>query len=71
MERRARHDDPEDPVYYVAMHDPEGTVNGQPGLIAQRGGTTVTVFAFDVTGDHITRIWAIPNPDKLRPWTAD
>jgi len=48
----------------------ERTVNGQPGLIAQHHGTTVTVFAFDVTGDHITHIWAIRNPDKLRPWTT-
>jgi hypothetical protein len=24
VERRTRHDDPEDPVYYVVMHDPEG-----------------------------------------------
>jgi len=48
----------------------ERTVNGQPGLIAQHNGTTVTVFAFDITGDHITRIWAIRNPDKLRPWTT-
>jgi RNA polymerase sigma factor (sigma-70 family) len=48
----------------------ERTVNGQPGLIAQQDGTTVTVFAFDIAGDHITRIWAIRNPDKLRPWTA-
>jgi hypothetical protein len=39
-------------------------------LIAQRDGTTVTVFAFEVAGDHITRIWAIRNPDKLRPWTT-
>ena len=22
--RRAKHDDPTDPVYYVVMHDPEG-----------------------------------------------
>ena len=48
----------------------ERTVNGQPGLIAQHNGTTVTVFAFDITGDHITRIWAVRNPDKLRPWTT-
>jgi RNA polymerase sigma-70 factor (ECF subfamily) len=48
----------------------ERTVNGQPGLIAQLGGSTVTVFAFDITGDHITRIWAVRNPDKLRPWTT-
>ena len=47
----------------------ERTVNGQPGLIAQRGGTTVTVLAFGIDGDRITRIWAIRNPDKLRAWT--
>jgi hypothetical protein len=48
----------------------ERTVNGQPGLIAQQRGITVTVFAFDVTDNRITRIWAIRNPDKLRPWTT-
>jgi len=46
----------------------ERTVNGQPGLVAQRGGTTVTVLAFSIDGDRITRIWAIRNPDKLRAW---
>jgi Glyoxalase-like domain len=24
VERRSRHDDPQDPIYYVVMHDPEG-----------------------------------------------
>jgi RNA polymerase sigma-70 factor (ECF subfamily) len=48
----------------------ERTVNGQPGLVAQQGGLTVTVFAFDVAADRITRIWAVRNPEKLRPWTA-
>ncbi|MFI7642167.1 RNA polymerase sigma factor SigJ [Nonomuraea sp. NPDC049400] len=48
----------------------ERTVNGQPGLVAQQDGVTVTVVAFDVAGDRITRIWAVRNPDKLRPWTA-
>ena len=47
----------------------ERTVNGQPGLVAQQDGVTVTVFAFDIAGDQITRIWAVRNPDKLRPWT--
>jgi RNA polymerase sigma factor (sigma-70 family) len=47
----------------------ERTVNGQAGLIAQHDGATVTVFAFDLTGDHVTHIWAMRNPDKLRPWT--
>ena len=48
----------------------ERTVNGQPGLVAQQDGVTVTVFAFDVEGARITHIWAIRNPDKLRPWTT-
>jgi RNA polymerase sigma factor (sigma-70 family) len=48
----------------------ERTVNGQPGLVAQQDGITVTVFAFDLAGDRITHIWAVRNPDKLRPWTT-
>ncbi|CAM5704021.1 RNA polymerase sigma factor SigJ [Streptomyces aurantiogriseus] len=48
----------------------ECTVNGQPGLVAQMGGVPVSVLAFDVADDRITRIWAVLNPDKLRPWTA-
>ncbi|MEW9529846.1 RNA polymerase sigma factor SigJ [Microbispora sp. NPDC049125] len=47
----------------------ERTVNGLPGLVAQQNGVTVTVMAFDVAGDRITHIWAVRNPDKLRPWT--
>ena len=49
----------------------ERTVNGQPGLVAQQDGVTVTVFAFDVERDRIKRIWAVRNPDKLRPWTTN
>jgi RNA polymerase sigma-70 factor (ECF subfamily) len=48
----------------------ERTVNGQPGLVAQQDGVTVVVYAFDVAGDRITHIWAVLNPDKLRPWTT-
>jgi RNA polymerase sigma factor (sigma-70 family) len=48
----------------------ERTVNGQPGLVAQQDGVTVTVFAFDIAGDQIKHVWAIRNPDKLRPWTT-
>ncbi|MEV1168814.1 RNA polymerase subunit sigma-24, partial [Nonomuraea sp. NPDC049784] len=48
----------------------ERTVNGQPGLVAQRDGVTVTVAAFDVAGDRIMQIWAVRNPEKLRPWTV-
>ena len=48
----------------------ERTVNGQPGLVAQLDGATVAVLAFDIAGDRIKHIWAILNPDKLRPWTT-
>ncbi|SNT56406.1 RNA polymerase sigma-70 factor, ECF subfamily [Actinomadura meyerae] len=46
----------------------ERTVNGQPGLVAQQDGVTVTVFAFDVVGDLIRHIWVVRNPEKLRLW---
>jgi RNA polymerase sigma-70 factor (ECF subfamily) len=48
----------------------ERTVNGQPGLVAEQEGVIVTVFAFDVEGDRIKHIWAVRNPEKLRPWTT-
>lgn len=49
----------------------ERTVNGQPGLVAQQDGVTVTVLAFEVTGDRIKQIWVVRNPEKLRRWTAE
>ncbi|MFJ7061595.1 RNA polymerase sigma factor SigJ [Streptomyces griseobrunneus] len=50
----------------------ERSVNGAPGLVARRGGTVMTVASFDVDGDGlITRIWAVRNPEKLRPWLRD
>ena len=48
----------------------ERTVNGQPGLVAQQDGVTVTVFAFDIAGGRIKHIWVVRNPEKLRPWTT-
>jgi RNA polymerase sigma-70 factor (ECF subfamily) len=46
----------------------ERRVNGQPGLIARQNGVTVSVVAFDIAGDRIKHIWAVRNPEKLRPW---
>ncbi|GAA1578746.1 hypothetical protein GCM10009678_71790 [Actinomadura kijaniata] len=48
----------------------ERTVNGRPGVVAQQDGVVVTVFAFEVVGDRITRIWVVRNPEKLRHWTT-
>lgn len=47
----------------------ERTVNGLPGLIARKDGVTLTVYAFDVVDGRVTRIWAVRNPAKLRPWS--
>jgi RNA polymerase sigma-70 factor (ECF subfamily) len=46
----------------------ERTVNGQPGLVAVNGAEVLTVYAFDIDGSRIRRIWAVRNPDKLRSW---
>ncbi|MFI1019067.1 RNA polymerase sigma factor SigJ [Streptomyces sp. NPDC020965] len=48
----------------------ESAVNGQPGLVAQVDEVSMSVLAFDIEGDRIKRIWAVLNPDKLRPWRA-
>jgi hypothetical protein len=48
----------------------EHAVNGEPGLVARQDGVAVTVFAFDLAGERIRRIWAVRNPEKLRPWTG-
>ncbi|MEW2624985.1 RNA polymerase sigma factor SigJ [Streptomyces sp. NPDC048106] len=46
----------------------ERVVNGRPGLVARRDGVIAAVYAFDVVDDRIKFIWAVRNPDKLRPW---
>jgi RNA polymerase sigma-70 factor, ECF subfamily len=48
----------------------ERTVNGQPGLVAQLDGVTFAVLAFAIAGDRIKNMWAVRNPEKLRPWTT-
>lgn len=49
----------------------ECTVNDLPGLIAHQEGHLATVFAFDIVADRIRNIWAVRNPEKLRPWQND
>ncbi|MGW2231374.1 RNA polymerase sigma factor SigJ [Streptomyces formicae] len=48
----------------------ERTVNGQPGLVFQQDGVTVSVIAFDFADDRITSLWGVRNPEKLRKWTT-
>ncbi|MFH8976134.1 RNA polymerase sigma factor SigJ [Streptomyces sp. NPDC017890] len=47
----------------------ERTVNGRPGLVLRLEDATVAVMSLDVTGDRVTHIWGVRNPEKLRPWT--
>ncbi|MEU3655200.1 RNA polymerase sigma factor SigJ [Streptomyces sp. NPDC032161] len=61
--------------YMVAIADKapglellERSVNGAPGLVAQRTGVVVTVASFEVSDGRVSRIWAVRNPEKLRPW---
>jgi RNA polymerase sigma-70 factor (ECF subfamily) len=46
----------------------ECMVNGQPGLVGCLDGEIVAVYAFEVTGERITRIWSVLNPEKLQLW---
>ncbi|MFJ9210279.1 putative sigma factor [Streptomyces sp. L-9-10] len=64
--------------YMVAIADKapglellERSVNGVPGLVAERAGAVMTVAAFDVADGRVTRIWAVRNPEKLGPWVRD
>ncbi|MET9297122.1 RNA polymerase sigma factor SigJ [Streptomyces sp. NPDC003077] len=49
----------------------ERSVSGAPGLVARRAGVVVTVASFDVSDGRVTRIWAVRNPEKLRPWARE
>lgn len=46
----------------------ECTVNGLPGLVTRQDGNLSTVFAFEIVDGRIRNIWAVRNPEKLRPW---
>lgn len=50
------------------LHLVERTVNGEPGLIVQVDGVTTGVVAFRIADGRVSRMWAVRNPEKLRPW---
>ncbi|MGV9279960.1 RNA polymerase sigma factor SigJ [Streptomyces sp. NPDC003730] len=47
----------------------ERSVNGAPGLVAERAGVVLTVAAFDLAEGRVARIWVVRNPEKLRWWS--
>ncbi|MGW3217554.1 hypothetical protein ACWDBC_35690, partial [Streptomyces parvus] len=55
---------------YVHARHP-GPVPFRRGLgetVARRDGVVMTVASFDIADGRVTRIWAVRNPEKLRPW---
>ncbi|MDX3129476.1 RNA polymerase sigma factor SigJ [Streptomyces europaeiscabiei] len=46
----------------------ERSVNGVPGLVARHAGVVMTVASFGISEGRVTHIWAVRNPEKLRPW---
>ena len=63
--RKGRHNAPSQ-----GQLDPETSQVGQVRLARSGDGVTVTVFGFDSARDRIKLIWAVWNPEKLRPWTT-
>lgn len=43
-------------------------VNGQPGVVYSRDGTTLQITTFAIDRGRITALYAVLNPDKLQRW---
>jgi RNA polymerase sigma-70 factor (ECF subfamily) len=41
-------------------------INGQPAIIATRGGNLYSVVLLEVRGNQIQTVYSVVNPDKLR-----
>ena len=41
-------------------------INGQPGLVVERGGGASFALSFSIDAGHVTHIWIVINPAKLR-----
>ncbi|MEV7680001.1 RNA polymerase subunit sigma [Streptomyces sp. NPDC088341] len=44
------------------------SVNGRTGLVARYDRQVAAVISLDIADHHITHVWAVLNPDKLRLW---
>jgi len=43
-------------------------VNGRTGLVARYHHQVAAVISLDIADHHVTQVWVILNPDKLRAW---
>jgi RNA polymerase sigma-70 factor (ECF subfamily) len=44
------------------------SVNGRTGLIARYDQQVAAVISLDIADHHVTQVWVVLNPDKLRSW---
>ncbi|MFF7888738.1 sigma factor [Streptomyces sp. NPDC020794] len=44
------------------------SANGRTAIVVRHGAQVAAVISFDVAGHHVTHVWAVLNPDKLRAW---
>lgn len=40
-------------------------INGEPGFVLNDGAGPAAVVTLSITGDHISDVWIVVNPDKL------
>ena len=44
------------------------SINGRAGLVLRRAGRALAVIAVTCDQDHVTALWVVLNPNKLRGW---
>ncbi|WP_426570150.1 sigma factor [Streptomyces canus] len=44
------------------------SANGRTAIVVRHNDQVAAVIGFDVADHHVTHVWAVLNPDKLRAW---
>ncbi|MFF6815615.1 RNA polymerase subunit sigma [Streptomyces sp. NPDC012403] len=44
------------------------SANGRTAIVVRHNDQVAAVISFDITDHHVTHVWAVLNPDKLRSW---
>ncbi|GGS99589.1 sigma factor [Streptomyces chromofuscus] len=42
--------------------------NGRTAIVVRHNDQVAAVISFDISDHHVTQVWAVLNPDKLRSW---
>ncbi|MFG2970355.1 MULTISPECIES: sigma factor [unclassified Streptomyces] len=54
------------PLPHTTLH--LRSANGRTAIVVGHNDQVAAVISFDVTDHHVTHVWAVLNPDKLRGW---